>query len=279
MPFALCYINNRFQPYTETSLHISDLGLQRGFAIFDYFLEIDGRIPFYEDYLDRFYSSAESLTLEIPLSRELLTEKINYLLQHNKFGRSGIKLLLTGGFSEDLYTPASPNFMIVNMPLKHDPCAFGDGVRLMLMEYRRFQPEVKTTFYLPTLINYQKMKDKGAIELLYHQNGLISETTRANIFMIKNNTLITPGEGILKGITRKHVLLVAEQMMKVEIRDVALEELWQSEEIFITGTSKHVMTVVQIDDFVIGNGMPGINTKAVSEAFEKYYTNCLNSND
>lgn len=272
MPFALCYINNRFQPYTETSLHISDLGLQRGFAIFDYFLEMDGRIPFFDDYLDRFYTSAESLNLEVPLSRELLKEKVSYLLQQNNFGRSGIKLLLTGGFSDDLYAPSAPNFIVLNMPLKHNPCEFGEGVKLMLSEYQRFQPEVKTTFYLPSLIHYQKMIEQGAIELLYHQNGLISETTRANIFLIRKNTLITPGNGILRGITRKHVLLVAEKLMKVEIRNVAVEELWRSEEVFITGTSKHVMPVVKIDDTVIGDGKPGSITKSVSEAFEKYYS-------
>jgi len=268
---TLCYLNNKFLSYTETKLHISDLGLQRGYAIFDYFLEMDGRIPFFNDYLDRFYSSAAGLNLEVPLSRELLKEKIGYLIDHNKYGRSGIKLLLTGGLSEDLYSPASPNFMIINMPLKHDPCAFGEGVKLMMMEYQRFQPEVKTTFYLPTLVNYQKMKDQGAIELLYHQNGMISETTRANIFIIKNKTLITPGNGILKGITRMHVLRIAEHLIKLEVRNVSVEELWQSDEVFITGTSKHVMPVIQVDEIVIGNGKPGVITRSVSEAFEKYY--------
>jgi hypothetical protein len=48
----------------------------------------------------------------------MMKEKITYLLQHNKFGTSGIKLLLTGGYSEDLYSPASPNFMILNLELK-----------------------------------------------------------------------------------------------------------------------------------------------------------------
>ncbi len=96
---SLCYFNNRFLDYSDARFHISDLGLQRGYSIFDYFLEMENRIPFLDDYLDRFYTSAKLLNLEVPITRDLLKEKITYLLQHNKLGTSGIKLLLTGGGS------------------------------------------------------------------------------------------------------------------------------------------------------------------------------------
>ncbi len=66
---TLCYINNRFLDYSEAKLHVSDIGLQRGYGIFDYFVEMNGRIPFLEDYLDRFYRSAEMLNMEVPLEQ------------------------------------------------------------------------------------------------------------------------------------------------------------------------------------------------------------------
>lgn len=268
---ALCYINNKFQNYQEARLHISDLGLQRGYGIFDYFLEMDGRIPFYDDYLDRFYRSAELMKLECPLSRELLKEKIAFLLEKNRFGRSGIKLLLTGGFSEDLYSPSSSNFMIINMPMKHNPCEFGEGVKLLTLDYYRWKPEVKTTYYLPSLIMFPGMKEKGAIEVLYHHNGLISETTRANFFLVKDGILITAGDGVLKGITRMHVLTVAKGFLPAEERPVRLDEVWDCDEAFITGTSKHVMPVVEIDGRMIGDGKPGKITRQITKAFEKFY--------
>jgi branched-subunit amino acid aminotransferase/4-amino-4-deoxychorismate lyase len=116
---------------------------------FDYFAEMEGRIPFLR-LSDRFYKSAHMLNMEIPLERELLKEKIGYLLKENKFGASGIKLLLTGGYSEDLYSPSTSNLMILNLPYfinrgfrgwETDPAGF-------LPSY----PEVKTTFYLPSII-------------------------------------------------------------------------------------------------------------------------------
>jgi branched-chain amino acid aminotransferase len=267
----ICFLNNRFLPYRDASLHVSDIGLQRGYGIFDYFLEIEERIPFLDDYLDLFYASAKLLNLEIPLTRELMKEKITFLLQQNKFGTSGIKLLLTGGYSDDLYTPSVPNFMILNLPVFHQPGDFGDGSKLILLDYRRHIPEVKTTFYLPSIALLPLMKEKGAIEVLYHHNGLISETTRANFFLIKNGILITPASGVLWGITRKHVLHVAKEIMPVEEREVKLEELWESDEAFITGTSKHVAPVVEVEGRMIGKGMPGEMTKMISKAYEQYF--------
>lgn len=271
MPYALCFINNRFLPYEEAKLHISDIGLQRGYGIFDYFIEMEGRIPFLEDYLDRFFRSAKMLNMEVPLDRDMMKEKIGYLLQQNKFGTSGIKLLLTGGFSEDLYSPSTPNFMILNLAVIHQPGDFGEGVKLILLDYRRHIPEVKTLFYLPSIALFPKLKETGAVEVLYHHGGLISETTRANIFLIKNNKLITPSSGVLQGITRMHVLQVSHDLMPVEEREVRLEELWESEEIFITGTSKHVAPVVEIEGKMIGNGEPGARTAEISKAYERFF--------
>jgi branched-subunit amino acid aminotransferase/4-amino-4-deoxychorismate lyase len=271
MPSDLCYFNNRFLPYSEAHLHISDLGLQRGFSIFDYFLEMEGRIPFIDDYLNRFYNSAKLLNLEVPLTRELMKEKIAVLLKENKLGISGIKLLLTGGYSEDLYSPSTPNFMILNLPVLHRPDDFGDGVKLLLLDYQRYFPEVKTTFYLPSIALFPEMKANGAIEALYHHNGLISESTRANFFLIKSGALITPGSGVLRGITRKYVLQVAREIMPVEEREVQLEELWACDEAFITGTSKHVLPIVEVHGRMIGNGKPGEKTKEISEVFERFF--------
>jgi branched-subunit amino acid aminotransferase/4-amino-4-deoxychorismate lyase len=204
-----------------------------------------------------------------------MKEKIAYLLEQNKLGTSGIKLLLTGGYSEDLYSPSTPNFMILNLPVKGGPGdkeTGGQGEKLLLLDYKRHIPEVKSTFYLPSIALFPEMKAKGAIEVLYHHNGFISETTRANFFLIKKGTLITAASGILKGITRKYVLQVAKDIMPVEEREVRLEELWECDEAFITGTSKHVLPVIEVDGKMIGSGRPGERTKAISEAFEAFFS-------
>lgn len=267
----ICFINNSFVPYRDATLHISDVGLQRGFGIFDYFISVNGAIPFFDDYLNRFYLSAEKLNLKVPFDRGDLKEKIYHLLNENKLAITGVKLLLTGGFADDLYTPTDPNFLIINIPVPNYSDTYSDGIKLLLLDYVRYLPEVKTTFYLPALSLLPELMRIGALETLYHHKGIVYETTRANFFIIKNGVLITPSEGILKGITRKHVLKVARLQMKVEERIVKLDEIFDSDEIFITGTSKHILPVVNIDGKIIANGRPGTITNKLAQDFKAYY--------
>lgn len=267
----ICFINNSFVPYRDATLHISDVGLQRGFGIFDYFISVNGAIPFFDDYLNRFYLSAEKLNLKVPFDRGDLKKKIYHLLNENKLAITGIKLLLTGGFADDLYTPTDPNFLIINIPVPNYSDTYSDGIKLLLLDYVRYLPEVKTTFYLPALSLLPELMRIGALETLYHHKGIVYETTRANFFIIKNGVLITPSEGILKGITRKHVLKVARLQMKVEERIVKLDEIFDSDEIFITGTSKHILPVVNIDGKIIANGRPGTITNKLAQDFKAYY--------
>lgn len=267
----ICFINNQLTSYSDARVHVSDLGLQRGYGIFDYFLSTNGHIHFFEDYLDRFYNSAQMLNLAIPVERDELKEKIEFLVKENKLHQSAIKLLLTGGNSEDLYTPSSSNFLILNLPIHQHPGDLIEGIKLMLLDYQRFRPEIKTTFYLPSISLLPELKQKGAIELLFHHNGIVTETTRANFFLIKNGKLITPASGILMGITRKHILKVASTMMEIEEREVKLNEIFDADEAFITGTTKHIAPVIGIDGQVIGMGKSGFLTLKLYEAFKSYY--------
>lgn len=264
-----CYIHHQFVPYREASLHISDVGLQRGYAIFDFFLAFGQTIPFFDDYLDRFFRSAGLVDLKIPISRDQLIEIIRELLRRNGFEFSGIKLLLTGGPSEDLYQPGEPELMVINLPHHSNPMDQLSPVRLMLLEYQRHLPEVKTTNYFPTLARWNIMKSQGVHELLYHFQGRILECTRSNIFLVRNDRLITPSEDILHGIIRKNLIEALKETIPVEVRPVPMEDLISADEVFITGTSKHVLPVMAVDKFTYT--CPGPITAKVSQIFREYF--------
>lgn len=270
MSTPLCFLNDHFEPYAGAKVHVSDLALHRGYGVFDYCREIGGRVPFLEDYLDRFYRSAAGLRLEVPFGRERMKEVIFQLLGENRFGDSGIKIVLTGGESGDFYTPGKPTLMVFNMPYHVQPGSMDHGVTLMLFGYQRFLPEFKSINYLPGVWLQPLLKERDAVEPLFHFNGLLSETARANIFLVKDNILITPGSGILKGITRKHLIAVAKRYFRVEERDVRVEELFTADEVFMTGTSKHVLPVVQFDDTIVAHGSPGPVTIRLRDEFGRY---------
>ncbi|NJK83331.1 MAG: hypothetical protein HC912_05440 [Saprospiraceae bacterium] len=147
-------LNGHLVAKEDAYIHISDVGLQRGYGIFDYFVVLQGVPLFFDDYLDRFEHSAQFMDLPIPLSRAAMKKRILDLIAVNKTLDCAIKIILTGGFSEDGYTPASTsNLFILPMPaIKHQAKDVAQGIRLMTVDYVRDLPEVKSLNYVMSLI-------------------------------------------------------------------------------------------------------------------------------
>src|SRR5690606_20814929 len=126
------YINNTFLPAAQAALPVSDLALQRGYGIFDFFKTLQGRPVFLEAHLDRFYRSAAQMRLPLQKSREELKALITELQQRNDLPESGIRLTLTGGCSPDGYSITEPNLVITQQPLQLPaPDVFEKGLRLL----------------------------------------------------------------------------------------------------------------------------------------------------
>jgi D-alanine transaminase/branched-chain amino acid aminotransferase len=112
------------------------------------------------------------------------------------------------------------------------------------------------------------VKEKDAADVLYHKQGIVSEFPRSNIFIVdKNETLITPAENVLPGITRKKLIEVAEKKVKVELRTVSLSEVKNAAEVFMTSTTKRLLPITAIDEAVIGNGTAGPVATLLNDAF------------
>ncbi len=262
-------INGELTPSEEASLHVSDLSILRGYGLFDFFTVRKGKPLFLEDYLDRFYQSAWFMRLDVPFSREDLTGQILELVEANGLEEAGIRLVLTGGYAPDGYTPTAPNLLIMEYPAPKYPAShYENGVKLMLFEYNRTFPTAKTINYIVGINLLPQMRAVGAEDVLFFSDGHIFETTRANFFIVtQDDVIVTPGEGILKGVTRKKTLEVARRHFKVEERPLAMEELATAKEAFMTSSTKRVLPVTQVDETVIGSGKPGVVTQELLRLF------------
>ncbi|HCY84969.1 MAG TPA: branched-chain amino acid aminotransferase, partial [Desulfobacteraceae bacterium] len=148
---------------------------------------------------------------------------------------------------------------------------YTEGIKVITHHEERAMPEAKKTDYVPAAMAQKKAKAVGAVEAIYiSADGYALEATTSNLFAFVRGSLVTPAQGVLKGITRKAVLALASDKFRVVERAIALEELLTAEEVFITGTNKGVVPVVQIDDTVIGTGKPGKKTLAVKEALDAH---------
>lgn len=262
-------VNGQIVSASDASLKVNDLAILRGYGIFDYFLVREGVPLFLDDYVSRFFNSAQLMQLEIPFSASELKELIHELIDVNGAAEAGMRLVLTGGYAEDSYTPLQPNLLILEHPKPNMP-AFENGAKLMLHNYQRELPEAKTINYLTGIRLRQEIKQQGALEVLYHNDGIMREAARSNFFLVKpDNTIVTPDAHILRGITRKNVLAIARERFQVEEREVRVEELQTAKEAFITGSLKAVVPIVQISEMSIGNGKVGEVTRQLERLLEE----------
>ncbi len=252
-------VNGQLTPKATASIGVTDLALSRGYGIFDFFVVKRGHPLFFDDYFDRMENSARELHLNLPFSRAAIKQQIYELIAANNLTHAGLKLIMTGGYSQDGYTPATPNLIILAAPPPNYPASkYDQGVKLMLHEYHRTFPSAKSINYMVGVSLLPQMRAAGAEDILFYYGGQIHETVRANFFIVTNDrTLVTPEDDILKGITRKQTLALAVPFYKIEKRVIRKEELATAKEAFISSSTKQIMPVVKIDDTTIGSGQPG----------------------
>jgi D-alanine transaminase/branched-chain amino acid aminotransferase len=266
-----CFRNGEIIPCEDAVVHASDLGLLRSYAAFDYLRTYNGRPFRLEDYLSRFRNSADELMLALDYTDRQIQDIIEELLRRGGLAEAGVRLVITGGNSPDSMTPVEPNFFILVEPVPKYPREYYEkGVKLITSDYLRDVPTIKSTGYLNAIKLMPFVKQHGALDVLYCHNGEVLELTRNNIFLFEGNTLVTPRDNVLKGITRKVLLELCRGEFAIEERRVRTAELSRTTEAFLSGTTKGVMPVVQIDDAVIGDGVPGAHTRRVMELFRSY---------
>lgn len=263
--------NGQIMEASEVKLSVTDLSILRGYGIFDYFLVREKTAMFLDDYLARFYRSAEILGLQIPIDNKEMGRQIYQLVAANNMPDAGIRLLLTGGYSADGYTPSTPNFLILQHPVSWVPQKdYENGIKLISHLFQRELPEVKSINYLTGIKHQKDMISAGASEILYHDGQFWRETVRANVFFVIDNEIFTPAEKILKGITRKQILHLASKSYKINETELPIAYLDKASEIFITSSTKGVLSVVNVDGKTIGQGKPGPITTALLSAWETH---------
>lgn len=268
---TLHYFNGKFVEKHEIQFSIDDVGVLRGYSVFDFF-KVKGEVPiFIDDHLARLTNSAKELNLKLPIDERQIRAVITELLNRNNLDYSSIKIIVTGGESADGFSPGKSQIVILNMPFADQPeSIYLSGASLMLHEYARDLPEVKSTHYAQALSLQAAWLKGGHIDVLYHDGNLISEVSRSNVFFFEGNKLRTNHAGVLQGVTRKNVLKCAEDLFEIEIGPVSVKDVLAADEVFITSSSKRVMPIVKLGDQEIGGGQVGGNTQKLMLAFDQY---------
>ena len=264
------YVDGQFVAASEAVIPVDDLAIMRGFGVFDLLRTLNGQPLFLKEHIRRLAESARRIGIKLPWSQRHLIDVVMDTLHRNTYQESNIRIVVTGGSSPDFITPqGKPRLLVLVTRAPELPAEwYTEGVKIITFFSERSIPGAKSIDYVAATIALKQAREQGAIEAVYvDHNRHVLEGTMSNIFALINATLVTAAEGILSGITRKAVLQLAAKTLAVETRNLDLDELRSADEVFITGTNKMIVPVVQVDHSTIGNGHPGPVTRMLMQAF------------
>ena len=269
----ICYLNGEYKPLAEASLSVKDVGILRGYGVFDFLRTYHGK-PFHlMDHIQRFFFSAQQIGMTLPLGSEEIAEIVVETLERNRAGEYAIRLLATGGGSDNNFMPAGESGLAIIVEPLAEPAEapYQQGVKIITTDLKREFPTVKSTNYIGAIMAMRRATAEGAIEALYvDEAGQLSECTRSNIFFVMGETIVTADTNLLEGITRKVLLKLLPERHRLEVRPISLDEALDADEAFLTSSTKEVLPVVTIDTHTIGTGRPGPVTQACLQQFKAY---------
>lgn len=272
MTDPVCYVNGQFLPLSQATLSVQDLSILRGYGVFDFLRTYNGQPFKLTEHLQRLARSARLIELELPGPLAELEQIVRQTLARNDLPEANIRIVVTGGVSSNSVTPDDgPGLLVLVTPARLYPDEFySHGVKAITVPASRYLPDAKTINYMAALMAYKKAQAAGAVEALYvNEQGHILEGTTTNLFAFFGQQLVTPNQGILPGITRNVVLELAQGLFNCSERPITLDELPRIEEMFITASNKEIMPIRRLDDYVIGRGAPGPNTRQLMSRFRQ----------
>lgn len=262
------YFNNEILPVSEIKIPVNDLIVFRGMGAFDY-MRTYNRKPFLlDDHINRFLFSCEQLGLKHGFTKPDLEKKIKYLSEISPLEDSAFRMIMTSGMGATSLEPGESSLIILTEEVHPYPkSVYEHGIKAKLFQFDRYLPTAKSLTYTQAVIELQKAKAEGFSEVIYHSNGMITEGTTCNFFIVNHGKLMTPGKNILAGTRRKFILSWANELIPSEPRHLYLEDLKTATEAFVTSTTRELLPVVQIDDQVIGDGKVGEITKKLHQIY------------
>ncbi len=277
----LIYINGDYVPKDEAKISVFDHGFLYGDGVFEGIRAYNGRVFKLDEHISRLYDSAKAICLTIPISKEEMKADILECIGKNNLKEAYVRLIVSRGIGDLGLDPRKcpkPNVIIITQEWD---ALYGDlyenGLTAVTVCVRRNAPEalppnIKSLNYLNNILAKIEAIEKGGDEaLMFDVHGNLSEGTGDNIFLIKDECIITPPTiNNLNGITRAVVIELASKMeYVVQEKNCGLVDLYTADEIFVTGTAAEIAPIIKVDGRRVGDGKPGKITRRLMSDFKK----------
>lgn len=277
---SIAYYNGQIGAPEELTVPFNDRSHFFGDGVYDATMGANGKVFLLEEHLDRFYSSAASFRIKVPMERNELAELLTDLLSQVEGASQFVYWQVTRGISGErkhLFDPQAPGVLwaLVNQEPIADP---KEPLKLITMPDTRFEHcNVKTLNLLPAVMNTQAAYEAGADEAVLHRNGIVTECAHSNVLILKNGTLYSHpnDEFILRGIAKTHLIRAAYRAaVPVIERPFTLDELFAADEVIVTSSSHLCSIAREIDGEPVGGNGPATIRTLLDIVFREYFDYC-----
>jgi branched-chain amino acid aminotransferase len=277
------WMNGELVRWEDAKVHVLTHALHYGSGVFEgiraYETERGTAVFRHQDHLDRLRRSADLYYMELPYTLEKLREATHELIRVNKLRSCYIRPVAFRGYGEmglyPLNTPVEVFIAVWPWGAYLGEEGQKNGIRCKVSSWRRmspdsFIPQAKATGqYVNSILAKVETAKAGYDEaIMLDDHGNVSEGSGENVFVVRDGHIVTPpsSASILDGITARSVVQIAADLgFEVEQRDVARGELYQADEVFLTGTAAEIVPVREVDDHLLGP--PGELTQAIQKRF------------
>ena len=277
------WFDGKIVDWKEAQTHVLTYTLHYGLGVFEgvrAYLTPKGTCIFrLHDHTERLFKSAKTIGMKIPFSSEELIEAQRKIVSLNNLKESYIRPMCFYG-SEGLgirFDNLSVHTIVAAWEWPHymEPEAQEKGISVKVSSFKRqVRNEVANAKingnYVQSTVALNEALEQGFEEtLLLDSDGFVAEGSGENFFMVKDNKLITPDlDACLDGITRRTIISLAKELeVDFEERKIQLEEAFESDEAFFTGTAVEVMPINAIDKKSIADGLRGPITEKLQKAY------------
>ncbi|MGD1042716.1 MAG: branched-chain-amino-acid transaminase [Sedimentisphaerales bacterium] len=277
------WLGDKLVDEQDARISVFDHGLLYGDGVFEGIRIYNKRIFEFEAHITRLYNSAKGIRLDIPMSREKLMDATQKTVEANGIIDGYIRLVVTRGVGSlglNPFTCETSTIIIIADSIQLYPQElYETGIKIISATTVRnhplaIPPQVKSMNYLNNILAKIEALDYDVPEaIMYNHEGYVAEATGDNVFTVRKGVVYTPpaAAGCLEGITREVVIrLGKKEGIEVIEKNLTRFDLYISDELFLTGSAAEVISVVEIDGRVIGDGRPGPVTKQLRDKFFRY---------
>lgn len=276
----ISYVNGRYVRHDLATVHIEDRGYQFSDGMYEYIAFYNGVLLDGDAHFKRLERSLAELSIAPPMHTRAMKLVVRELIARNYKKDGGLYIQISRGVAKrdhayPKHTTGSSLVMTVCGPKFPKPHEFAKGVKIISQPDLRWKRrDIKSISLLANVMARQAAAEQGAREAWLIDDGVITEGALSNGYIItKEGVLVTQPNGnhILPGVTRDVVIGLAKALqIRVEERGFTLDEAYGAAEAFVTSTSANVLPVVQIDDKIIGSGIPGEYTVRLLGAYNEH---------